>query len=149
MNGIFSGRVLSRPNYDRLVELVLAFPCSSAADGEALEGLRQLLAECTIVEPAAVPPDLVTIKSHVVLVDDQRHRSYAFTLSYPPEMPAQPSYSVLSPMGLSVLGRRGGAAVQWTCPGGQPVKTVILRVARQPEAYGFTGERVIARERHG
>jgi len=98
-----------------------------------LDRLQRLLEAADIVAPRDVPHDVVTMNSRVRLKDDQADRDMALALVFPVDAardadPEKFDVSVLSPLGLSILGRRIGDAV------GRRVR--IDGLLYQPEAAG-------------
>jgi regulator of nucleoside diphosphate kinase len=59
------------------------------------------------------------------------------TLCYPPD--ARPSagwVSVLSPLGMGILGRAVDTVARWRCPDGEERRTQITALLFQPESQG-------------
>ena len=44
--------------------------------------------------------------------------------------------SVLSPVGLALIGTRVGATARWRTPGGEEVAARVMNIVYQPEANG-------------
>jgi regulator of nucleoside diphosphate kinase len=84
--------------------------------------LRELLAEierAIVVEPDALPPDVITMGSHVWLRDLVTGTRSEYTLVFPAEVNvAARRLSVLAPLGTALLGYRQGDEVVWDMPGG-------------------------------
>ncbi|MEO8524444.1 MAG: GreA/GreB family elongation factor [Caldimonas sp.] len=100
-------------------------------------GIDSLLGDARVVPPQKVAPDVVTMYSQVLLriVDDGVVRK--LTLCYPQD--AEPQFgfvSVLSPIGLSLLGQTVGAIVRWKCPDGSERIAEVEAILFQPEASG-------------
>jgi regulator of nucleoside diphosphate kinase len=98
-----------------------------------LDRLQRLLEVADIVAPRDVPHDVVTMNSRVRLKDDRADRDMALSLVFPADAardadPEKFDVSVLSPLGLSLLGRRIGDTV------GRCVR--IDGLLYQPEAAG-------------
>lgn len=99
--------------------------------------LRRELNRATIVESEKVPPDVVTMKSHVVCQDTATGARSELRLVYPWEAPARKaSLSILSPLGLSLLGMRAGHPIELPqCSSWRPsLRLASLRY--QPEREG-------------
>src|ERR671912_174363 len=94
------------------------------------------IADAAVVPAASVEPDVVTMNSHVRIADLDSGTAESITLVYPTESDMlQSRLSVLSPLGIELIGQRAGDTVEWTVPGG--VRRVrIDRVLYQPEAAG-------------
>ena len=110
----------------------------------ASRGLRGRLAEIDgvlddafVVPSRKVAPDIVTMYSQVLLrlPDDGTKRK--LTLCYPDD--AEPQFgfvSVLSPIGLGLLGQQVGATVRWNAPDGTERVAELDAILFQPEASG-------------
>jgi regulator of nucleoside diphosphate kinase len=100
-------------------------------------GIDAVLDEACVVPSRSVAPDVVTMYSQVVLrfVGDGVARK--LTLCYPGD--AEPQFgfvSVLSPIGLSLLGQQVGAMVRWQSPDGGERMAELDAILFQPEASG-------------
>ncbi len=104
-----------------------------------LPGIDALMSEidrATVVEPAAVPPNVVTMNSTVRFVDDASGSEFQFSLVYPEEAGGTDRISVLAPVGSALLGLSVGQSIVWQVPGGRRLNLRVLEVVRQPEAMG-------------
>ena len=73
----------------------------------------------------------------VELVDPHTHRRQVLTLCYPQDAePAAGFISVLSPVGISLLGLRVGDMAKWQTPHGEECSATIESIQYQPEATG-------------
>jgi len=100
-------------------------------------GIDALLDDARVVPSRRVASDIVTMYSQVRLrfVDDGIRRE--LTLCYPQDAEPQCGFvSVLSPIGLSLLGQTVGAIVRWECPDGSERAAEIDAILFQPEAGG-------------
>ncbi len=89
-----------------------------------------------VVPAREVPPDVVTMYSQVMLLDQGSGERTKLALCYPADAePAAGFISVLSPLGLSLLGLRVGDVARWRTPAGQRAAEV-LEILFQPEASG-------------
>ena len=99
--------------------------------------IEHLLDECAIVASRQVSPDVVTMYSQVVLRDLETEQRSKLALCYPPDAePTAGFVSVLSPVGLSLLGLTVGSVARWSTPGGDEKAAEILAILFQPEASG-------------
>lgn len=99
--------------------------------------LDDLLAQADITSSRTVRADVVTMYSRVELVDVHTHRRQVVTLCYPQDAePAAGFISVLSPVGISLLGLRAGDVARWQTPHGEECAAVIECIQFQPEATG-------------
>jgi len=97
-----------------------------------LDRLQGLLEAANTVSSRDVPGDVVTMNSMVRLKDDSGHEM-TVSLVFPADAPRDADFekskvSVLSPIGLSVLGRRVGDTVEG--------RVRVSEVLYQPEAAG-------------
>ena len=122
-------RTLTQIDYLRLTRLLVR---GQPADA----GLEQLLQASELVSPGAVAPDIVTMYSQLLLADPDSAVPFKLTLCYPADAdPARGFISVLSPVGLALLGLRVGATARWQTPRG-PRSATVLQILFQPEASG-------------
>ena len=88
--------------------------------------MRPLLANAEVVSSDAVPPEVVTMNSQVMLTYESTGVRRLVTLVYPPDAQASlDRISVLDSLGMALLGARSGQLV----PGGMRVEKVV----HQPE----------------
>ncbi len=103
--------------------------------GAALR-MDDLLDTASVVPSRDVAPDVVTMYSQV-LVRDAHGSEQRLTLCYPDDAePAQGFISVLSPVGLALLGLHVGSMERWHAPDGTPHSAEIVELLFQPEASG-------------
>ena len=125
---IHGERVLTELDHVRLTKL---------QDTRAHPALESLLDLAEVMRSREVPSDIVTMHSKITLVDTQTCQRDQITLCYPPEAdPAKGLLSVLSPVGMSLIGLRLGATAQWTTPGGENRSARVDEILYQPEASG-------------
>jgi regulator of nucleoside diphosphate kinase len=102
---------------------------------DALELLATALRSAVVVPPERMPADVVTMRSRLVLKDVESGRRREVVLVYPEEERAHDGQvSVLSPMGVALLGLAEGALVAWTLPSGRTAVLTVESVQYQPEA---------------
>ncbi len=120
---------------------------SAVVDAYRLRGchaLVELLAEeldrAELVEPAAVPRDVVTMHSCVKFIDDDTGEVRTVTLVYPGEEDSrQGQISIVTPIGSALIGLQAGATMSWRTLDGRTKRLSMLEVRHQPEAHGFDG----------
>ena len=100
------------------------------------ESLRMELNRANVVAPHEVPPDLVTMNSKVLFLDEASKAEYGLTLVYPQADNPPGAVSILAPVGSALLGLSVGQAISWQVPGGRELSLRVLDVVYQPEANG-------------
>jgi len=116
-----------------LVDVGLAF---KERDREYLESLQNELDRAHIVDPTAIPHDVVTMNSHVRLKDMETGEERMCILVFPSDADIKhDKISILAPIGTAVLGYRAGDTVDWVVPAGTK-KMRIEEILYQPEAAG-------------
>jgi regulator of nucleoside diphosphate kinase len=101
-----------------------------------LSHLMGELRRAWIVSPAEISPKTVTMNSRLVLKDLDSDEPRTVVLKYPDEARGRrPAVSVLSPLGMALLGDRVGEVVWWNESAG-PRMARIDALIYQPEAAG-------------
>ena len=121
-------RKLTELDFARLKKLTLTDPASE---------LFELLRDAEEVDPKEMPPDVVTMYAHVEIEDVKTQRCQTVVVCYPCD--AQPSLgyiSVLSPVGISLLGLQAGSVARWHGPSGEENSAKVSDILFQPEAAG-------------
>lgn len=99
--------------------------------------MLDLLKEAGVVPSPAIPQQVVTMYSQVLVSHEQGGAPQKLTLCYPADAePAAGFISVLSPVGAALLGRTVGTTVAWTSPAGEERRLTIESILFQPEASG-------------
>ena len=125
-------------DYDltRLKELLRVGIGFAERDCPSMETLQGELDRAHIVNPTAVPHDVVTMNSRVRLTDVETNEEQVYTVVFPSESNlSQGKISILAPIGTAILGYRVGDTVEWCVPGGIR-KLRIEEILYQPEAAG-------------
>ena len=105
-------------------------------DAAYLKELAHELAIAETVDSKAVPADVVTMNSRVVVKDLETGEASEYSLVFPEQADiAQGRLSVVSPIGTAILGYAKGDTLTWQTPGG-PRKIQIADLPYQPEAAG-------------
>jgi regulator of nucleoside diphosphate kinase len=93
--------------------------------------------EAEIVPSAKVGTDIVTLGSTVSFRDEHTETEHLATVVDPREAaPAERRISVLSPVGMALLGRRIGSFTECAMPDGTRRSIRLLELHYQPEAAG-------------
>jgi regulator of nucleoside diphosphate kinase len=121
---------------NRLRDVLKARINSKVRDRDHLDSLENELDRAHVVDPAAIPHDVVTMNSQVRIVDVDTSMENVYTLVFPSEASIpEKKISILAPIGTALLGSRAGGTVDWPVPAG--MRTVkIKEVLYQPEASG-------------
>lgn len=130
---------ITRFDADRLHELVaVARGFGGPEVAGHLQVLERELRHARKVDPAAVPPDVVTMNSRLRLRRFDTGTEELRTLVFPAAVGRDPgALSVLEPLGTAVLGCRAGADVEaYDAVAGRQLKFRIETVVYQPEAAG-------------
>ena len=120
----------------RLRDVLRARISIEARDRDHLESLENELDRAHVVDPSAVPHDVVTMNSQVRIEDVDTGMGNVYTLVFPSDASIpEKKLSILAPIGTALLGARAGETVDWPVPAG--MRTVrIKEVLYQPEAAG-------------
>jgi regulator of nucleoside diphosphate kinase len=98
--------------------------------------LFQNIATAKKFSPEKIDRRIVTMNSRVLLTETQSGRKSEVTITYPQDAdPLNRRVSVLSVIGLALLGRKERDIVNWNIPSGIG-KFEIVSVTYQPEAAG-------------
>jgi regulator of nucleoside diphosphate kinase len=104
-----------------------------------LERLREELERAEVIEPEAMPPDVVTMNSRVRFADEETGEESEIQLVFPRHADAEQNrVSILAPVGTALLGLSVGASIEWPVPDGRTRRLRVTAIAYQPEAAGDT-----------
>ena len=127
---------ITRRDRERLTLMLEEALAGKHRDAAFLKELARELAIAETVEPKAVPADVVTMNSRVVVKDVENGESSEYTLVFPEQADVeQGRLSVVSPIGTAILGYAKGDTINWQTPGG-PLQIQIADIPYQPEAAG-------------
>ena len=125
---------ISSLDAERLETLLESLPGNAFPGRDALEAE---LARADIVDPAEIPPDVVTMNSTVRFRIESSSQEFRLTLVYPKDADASGStISLLAPVGSALLGLSKGDSIEWPKPGGGVLRVRIEEVTYQPERAG-------------
>jgi len=126
--------VVTRPDHERLRILIESARARKRWEEMHLLALADELESAEVVEPDCVPPDVVTMRSRVRVLDMVSGQAATYTICYPTEANVEAGrLSVLAPIGTALLGYREGDVIEWPVPGGVRVLK-IEKLEHQPEA---------------
>jgi regulator of nucleoside diphosphate kinase len=128
---------LTEHDYRRLRNLVpMRQPRTGGLD-TGVDMLEELLDIAQIVRPDRVPRNVATMNSTVRYEDVAARDQRTVTIVYPDAAdPAQGRISVLSPVGMALIGLAKGQEADLPLPHGQTRRIRIEEVLDQPEALG-------------
>ncbi len=108
---------ITRDDYAKL-RLLLATSLHSSANAALLK-LREELDRASVIDPAAIPPGVVTMDSAVEFEDLGTGEIEEYTITLPDRANVeQRRLSILAPIGTALIGCRVGDIVCWSTPGG-------------------------------
>jgi regulator of nucleoside diphosphate kinase len=121
---------------ERLRKLLEGVRLWSSRDREHLEALGAELDRAHVVAPQAIPGDVVTMNSAVLVRDLDSGTEMALTLVFPSDTGLElGKISILAPVGTALLGYRVGDTIEWKVPG-RVRRLRVERMLYQPEASG-------------
>jgi regulator of nucleoside diphosphate kinase len=104
-------------------------------ESDASDELSDLLVLARLMPAEKLPGDRVAMNSSVTYVEEPAGVRRAVTLVYPHEAdPTHGKISVLSPIGLALIGRRRGEVVDALLPGRRVLEIRILDTRQHREA---------------
>lgn len=126
--------VLSSLDFARLKDLLITARQFHSAPSAILDVLEPELARARIVPPDQIPPYVVTMNTCVCIIDMDTQEVEKYTLVYPNAAePKKGKLSILSEMGVALIGFSVGDTIEWNFPVG--VRHVrIDEIHFQPEA---------------
>jgi regulator of nucleoside diphosphate kinase len=125
--------LLSSLDLKRLEALLDKMP---PAEAERHDMLASELARAEVIEPTAMPADIVTMNSRVTFEDEATGESTTVTLVYPNAAGALGTVSVLAPVGSALLGLAKGQHIDWPTPDSRERHLRVLEIGYQPESAG-------------
>lgn len=129
-------RVITELDHARLSKLLVAQEQSNPTSA-ALEPLQDLLTDANVVPSREVQNDIVTLNAQLMVQLPNSEQPTKIVLCYPAKAdPAAGMVSVLSPMGLALVGLSLGQTAQWRGPTGQTLSARVEAILFQPEASG-------------
>jgi regulator of nucleoside diphosphate kinase len=121
---------------ERLEDLLADVAVSDPRKRGDLNALRDELQRAVIVDPRAIPNDVITMNSRADLLDLESGETLTWTLVFPAAANVEEGkISVLAPIGAGMLGYRVGDEFEWKVPAGFR-RLRVTRVDYQPEAAG-------------
>lgn len=128
--------IINRLDYARIKKCISdAKQFKSISDTEA-EKLMNELNSAKIVEPKAIPSDVVTMNSIVRLSFLNNNKQVQFQIVYPDQANLKENkISIFSPIATALIGYKISDEIEWIVPAGL-TKLRIDEIIYQPEAAG-------------
>ncbi len=121
-------------DFERL-QLLIEGQHVTVFEKEYLRMLEKELGRAEVVEPEAIPPDVLTVNSEVLLRDLDSGDTRIYKLVLPDQARTENSLSILTPLGQAMMGRRVGDLIELPVPSGV-WRLKVLDVLFQPEPVG-------------
>lgn len=129
--------VLTEHDHQRLSQILdLDHSFGDQKSGNCLKQLNQDLENAKIVASSEIPSDIITMNSKIVLRDEGDKSTEEWILCFPQSADIyENKISVLSPMGIELLGSKKDDIIEWDTPRGRS-RAKVESIAYQPEASG-------------
>ncbi len=134
MNALQPEIVISELDLKRIEQIL-----TTLSDGELekVATLEDELERADVVEPVAIPGNVVTMNSTVKFSVSSSQQTFCLTLVYPKDMTNDgKTISILAPAGSAMLGLLEGDEIEWPTPDGKPMKVKVEEILYQPERAG-------------
>ena len=141
MDGQTFDRVLSERDYFQLEALSVRDPLTALPGLDTQRGIAEVLDDAIVVPADAVPEHIAALHSEIVLRETETGVMRRITLCLPTDSePAAGRVSVLSPLGMSVIGRPAGFVARWRCPNGEERTAELTAVGDIVDAVCMSSE---------
>lgn len=128
--------IISAVDYARLEPIIRDAVASRSNARQLLCALKSKIDQARILEPCDMPGDVVTMNSLVRVRDLETEEVEAYTLVYPTFADITKNFlSILTPVGIALLGHRQGDTVDGVALLG-PARLRVEQVEFQPESAG-------------
>jgi len=128
--------VISAVDYARLEPMIRDAVASRSTARELLCALKSKIDQARVLEPCDMPGDVVTMNSLVRVRDLETEEVESYTLVYPGFADITKGFlSILTPVGIALLGLCQGETTEWTSLLG-PMRLQVEQVEFQPESAG-------------
>ena len=98
----------------------------------SLQRLREELDRAVVLDPSAIPADIVTLDSKVTFEDLGTNEAEEYSITLPERANAEAQrLSILAPIGIALIGCRVGDVVNWSTPGG--TRQLKIHEVTQPD----------------
>lgn len=127
--------VITESDYQRLMGL-LRFSSIKATEQGVIDRLFKNLNAAKMLKQEDIDKNIITMNSRVKLKDLTSMREAEITITYPQDAePRERRISILSEIGLALLGRKESELVSWKIPKGVG-RFEIAEITYQPESVG-------------
>lgn len=134
MNALQPEIVISELDLKRIEQILTTL---SHSELEKVATLEDELERANVVEPEAIPVNVVTMNSTVKFSVSSSEQTFCLTLVYPKDMTNDgKTISILAPAGSAMLGLLEGDEIEWPTPDGKPMKVKVEEILYQPERAG-------------
>jgi regulator of nucleoside diphosphate kinase len=124
---------LTERDHERLLELVQS---DAAREIPGVDMLRSELDRANIVDSKEIDPDVVTMNSTVLFVEEGGDKTHQLKLVYPHQAGQAGTVSILAPVGSALLGLSVGQTIHWQASGRRDLTLRVVSVVDQPESKG-------------
>lgn len=128
--------IINRLDYARITKSIKDAKHFRSINNKEAEALIQELNSATIVEPEAVPSNVVTMNSIVKIRFVDQKRQVQFQIVYPKDANIKENkISIFSPIATALIGYKVNDEIEWIVPAGL-TKIKVEEIIYQPEASG-------------
>lgn len=128
--------IINRLDHARIKKSISDAKQFRSINSNEAEKLLAELESATIVEPQAIPSDVVTMNSIVKLSFLNSNKQVEFQIVYPEKSNQKVNkISIFSPIATALIGYKVGDEIEWVVPAGL-TKLRIDEIVYQPEAAG-------------
>ncbi|ALO15983.1 Regulator of nucleoside diphosphate kinase [Salinivirga cyanobacteriivorans] len=123
-------------DYARLKKAILHAREKYEADVNNLDNLAFEIRRAEKLDSKKIPPNVITMNSKVKLLNKKSKKETTIKIVYPKEANFKNgSVSILSPLGIALLGNEAGKEVSFNAPSGN-IQMIIQEIEYQPESNG-------------
>lgn len=128
--------IINRLDYARIKKCINDARQFKSITESELQKLVNELESAVIMEPEAIPANVVTMNSIVKLSFSNNNKQVQFQIVYPDQANFRENkISIFSPIATALIGYKVGDEIEWIVPAGL-TKMKIEEIIYQPEAAG-------------
>ncbi|HRV51626.1 MAG TPA: nucleoside diphosphate kinase regulator [Bacteroidia bacterium] len=128
--------IINRLDYSRIKKSINDAKQFRSISNDEAEKLLKELDSAKIVEPEAIPSNVVTMNSIVKLSFQNNNKQIQFQIVYPEQANVKENkISIFSPIATALIGYKVNDEIEWIVPAGL-TKIRIDEIIYQPEAAG-------------